>query len=178
MSQTNADHTFLTTSDITRQSQEVLRQLLEKLEHLDLTGKLSDEDRIIQLAHGGNGDVYVAYCWIGARKIKVALKRLRFYVYKDKDFAKVRYLSSLSSLSGSALIHFQLLAKEIRIWSRLCHPNVLELLGYIIEENGFPSLISDWIANGTALEFVRSNPEVDIFPLVRLFRMISPLLLI
>ena len=167
MSQTNAVQTFLTASELTRQSQEVLRQLLEKLEHLDLTGKLSNEDGIIQLAHGGNGDVYVAFCWIGARKVKVALKRLRFYVYKDKDFAKVRYLISPSSLSGSPFINIKLLAKEIRIWSRLCHPNVLKLLGYIIEENGFPSLISDWIANGTALEFVKSNPEVDIFPLVR-----------
>lgn len=60
----------------------------------------------------------------------------------------------------------QLLAKEIRVWSQLCHPNVLELLGYVIEENGFPSLISPWIANGTALEFVRAHPELDVCPIV------------
>ena len=72
-----------------KQSQTVLHQLLEQLDHLDLTGKLSKWDRVVQAAHGGNGDVLEAYCWIGNIKVKVALKRLRFYIYKDKDFAKV-----------------------------------------------------------------------------------------
>ena len=91
MLQANAVQPFLTASDVTRQSQEVLRQLLEELEHLDLTGKLSTEDGILQVAHGGNGDIYVAFCWIDDTKVKVALKHLRVYVYKDKDFAKVRF---------------------------------------------------------------------------------------
>ena len=90
MSQTNVIQTFLATSDLTRQSQEVLRRLLEELDHLDLTGKLSSEDGIVQVAHGGNGDIHVAFCWIGETKVKVALKRLRFYIYKNKDIAKVR----------------------------------------------------------------------------------------
>lgn len=92
MLQANAAQTYLTASALAKQSQEILHQLLERLEHLDLTGKLSDKEQITQTAHGGNGDVYVAYCWLGTRKVKVALKRLRFYIYKDKDFAKVCYL--------------------------------------------------------------------------------------
>ena len=92
MSQANAIQPLLVVSDLTKQPQDVLRRLLDRLEHLDLTGKLSSEDGIVQVAHGGNGDIYVAFCWIGLMKVKVALKRLRFYIYKDKDFAKVCYL--------------------------------------------------------------------------------------
>ena len=61
MSQANGSQT-LTTPSRTKQSQEVLHQLLEKLGHLDLTGKLSTEDGIVQAAHGGNGDIYVTFC--------------------------------------------------------------------------------------------------------------------
>lgn len=49
----------------------------------------------------------------------------------------------------------------------LSHPNVLRLLGYIVEENGFPSLVSDWIEGGTALEYVKTVPNADISYLVR-----------
>ena len=91
MLQANAVQPFLMASDMTRKSQEVLQQLLEELEHLDLTGWLFTEDVILQVAHGGNGGIYVAFCWIDDTKVKVALKHLRDYVYKDKDFAKMRF---------------------------------------------------------------------------------------
>lgn len=87
MSQANSGQA-LTALSLMRQSQEVLCQL-EKLGHLDLIGKLLTEDGTVQVAHGGNGDIYVTFCWIGRKKVKVALKRLRFYIYKDREFAKV-----------------------------------------------------------------------------------------
>ena len=55
--------------------------------------------------------------------------------------------------------------KEIRIWSRLAHKNILPLLGFIIEGE-YPSLISEWMENGTALKYVKRNPECDILELV------------
>ena len=64
----------------------------------------------------------------------------------------------------------QLIAKEIRVWASLSHPNVLKLLGYILEENGFPSLISEWIGEGTVLEYVKNRPETNTVPLVRITR--------
>ena len=85
----NPSDGLLVSSDLTRQSQEVLRELLLKLDHLDYTGHLSPDERIVQVAHGGNGSVYVAYLRVGRGKVKVALKRLQIYIYKDKDFAKV-----------------------------------------------------------------------------------------
>lgn len=80
---------LLVSSVLTAKSQEILRKLLIKLGHLDQTGKLSSRSRIVQAAHGGNGTVYVAYLLKGRMKVKVALKRLQIYIYKDKDFAKV-----------------------------------------------------------------------------------------
>ena len=59
----------------------------------------------------------------------------------------------------------QLLVKEIRIWSRLAHKNILPFLGFIIEGE-YPSLISEWMENGTALNYVRENPDTDILELV------------
>ena len=70
------------------QNVDVLRNLLGRLEHLDLTNKLS-EDPIVQRADGGFGEVYSANVWIGERKVPVALKRIKVYVQKDKDFAMV-----------------------------------------------------------------------------------------
>lgn len=88
---------FVTTSDQAVRSQEILRRLLERLDHLDLTGKLVATNGIIQANHGGNGDIFAAYCWIRETKVKVALKRLRFYIYNDDVFAKVRH--TVSALS-------------------------------------------------------------------------------
>ena len=72
------------------QSVDILRSLFERLEHLNLTDKLSTEDPVVQRADGGFGDIYSAKVWIDGKKVPVALKRIRIYVQKDKDFAKVR----------------------------------------------------------------------------------------
>ena len=55
--------------------------------------------------------------------------------------------------------------KEIRIWSRLAHKNILPLLGFIIEGE-YPSLISEWMENGAALKYVKRNTECDVLELV------------
>ena len=55
--------------------------------------------------------------------------------------------------------------KEIRIWSRLTHKNILPFLGFILEGE-YPSLISEWMDNGTASDYVREHPEDDILELV------------
>lgn len=40
------------------------------------------------------------------------------------------------------------LAREIRIWSELKHPNVMPLLGYMIE-GAYPSFVSAWMDRGS-----------------------------
>ena len=53
------------------------------------------------------------------------------------------------------------------MWAKLQHPNVLPLLGYAFDdETGFPLLVSEWMENGTAWNFVKSNPTCDLMRLV------------
>ena len=54
-----------------------------------------------------------------------------------------------------------MLFQEIRAWSRLDHPNVLAFLGYLLED-GVPSLISEWMENGTAFNYVKTHPNCNI----------------
>ncbi|KAI5119291.1 hypothetical protein M0805_008206 [Coniferiporia weirii] len=57
-------------------------------------------------------------------------------------------------------------AREIDIWSKLFHPNVLPLLGYIIEENSLPLLVSKYMEGGSALKYVQDHPECDVIHLI------------
>ena len=43
--------------------------------------------------------------------------------------------------------------KELMIWSNLRHPNILPLLGYYYEDN-HPCIISEWMEEGTAQNYV------------------------
>ena len=56
------------------------------------------------------------------------------------------------------------------MWSKLKHPNILPLLGYAFDsDTGYPFLVSEWMVNGNALAYVRSekpSPD-DILRLVR-----------
>ncbi|THG99472.1 hypothetical protein EW145_g7261 [Phellinidium pouzarii] len=133
-----------------QQLQEVLYQTLKNLNNLDLTAQVTFDDSDLRIRGGGYADVYIGtYMHLGRGAIKVAIKRLRFY---SKD--------SLRELA-------KLVAREIYIWSKLEHPNVLQLLGYIIEKDGLPSLVSEWMENGSVLEYVKGSEECDIMPLVR-----------
>ena len=57
--------------------------------------------------------------------------------------------------------------KEIRVWSTLAHTNILPLLGFVIEGD-YPSLVSEWMENGTASQYVKEYPAYDLSGLVSL----------
>lgn len=58
----------------------------------------------------------------------------------------------------------------MRVWIKLDHPNILKFMGYVVEENGFPALISEWMGNGTVLDYVKKHPDTDVFSLVSLLK--------
>lgn len=67
-------------------------------------------------------------------------------------------------LSTTAL---QVLARELEIWAKLRHPNVLPLLGYIVDDDArYPALISEWMSNGTVLQYCIAHPAACIVNLV------------
>lgn len=58
---------------------------------------------------------------------------------------------------------FQLFEKEIYVWSKLKHDNILPLLGYAFDDRtGFPMLVSKWMINGSAWDYVRKNPDLGV----------------
>ena len=59
-------------------------------------------------------------------------------------------------------------AREMIIWTSLQHDNVLPCLGFA-EHNALPALISEWMENGNALDYVKKHGDgVDRRDLVRL----------
>lgn len=102
-----------------------MRVLLKTPLHLDLTGKVT-VDYSITIVKGGYGDVHKGDC--PALGCNVAVKRLRIEAGRDTDKRNF--------------------ARELNVWHRLSHPNVLPLLGYILEENRL-SLVSAWMEKGS-----------------------------
>lgn len=54
----------------------------------------------------------------------------------------------------------------MNVWSKLVHPNILHLWGYVLEGD-YPCLVSQWMDNGTVLRYLTTNPKIDVVPLVR-----------
>ena len=67
----------------------------------------------------------------------------------------------------------QAFCKEVVVWKRLTHPNILPLLG--ITTAPF-QLISSWVSGGNLLQYVQKHPEADQLKLVSvLFRCDCPM---
>ena len=101
--------------------------------------------------------------------MKVAVKRLRIHIDKNRDFAKVCWYMRLSQAYAQ---YRQIFVKELGVWSKLYHTNILPLLGFIIE-GSYPLLVSEWMENSTASSYIAENENADIPKLVRLVNLLS-----
>ncbi|KAI5117234.1 hypothetical protein M0805_009271 [Coniferiporia weirii] len=103
-------------------------------------------------AYGGYSDIFTGYCSVpqphGNGKMKVAVKRLRVHIMGDENFQKK-------------------LVRELYIWTELDHPYILPFHGFFFENNNYPSLVSAWMENGTALEYLESHPDCDLLQMVQ-----------
>ncbi|KAI5116778.1 hypothetical protein M0805_008733 [Coniferiporia weirii] len=125
---------------------ELLKRTLDKLGNLDLSGRVTF-DRSKPMKDGGfYGNVYTGTYDSPehGKTIAVAIKCLR------------QVSPSVEKVA----------AKEIYIWSKLDHPNLLRLLGFIKDEGNLPSLVSEWMNNGSVLEYVKSHPDCDVIHLI------------
>ncbi|KAL5498961.1 hypothetical protein ACEPAH_1479 [Sanghuangporus vaninii] len=135
-------------------SSKALDGVLSTLAHLDLTDRIQYHGAVMK-AHGGYCDVFVGSANLDESHalrpkrrglVTVAIKRLRVHIQSDKDLTK-------------------LLRKELSVWSKLRHANILPLLGFV-KEGDYPSVISEWMENGTVKQYMKSNPSVDPVPLI------------
>ncbi|KLO16775.1 kinase-like protein, partial [Schizopora paradoxa] len=113
--------------------------LLAKLRDINLSGEIADVRPVFK-GFGASCDVFVGFCR-PIRK-KVAVKRLRVFMSREEEFAK-RFF------------------KELYIWSKLDHPNVLPLLGYFIEDGELPNLVSEWMERGTLHDYMKNVVSND-----------------
>lgn len=60
----------------------------------------------------------------------------------------------------------QRLTHQLQQWSKAKHDNIQELLGVIMFQD-LLGAVSPWVDNGTLQEYVRNNPAVDRYSLVR-----------
>ena len=75
-----------------------------------------------------------------------------------------RYVLSTFSLNDTLILEQKFL-KEVHVWSKMDHANILPLLGIITEIDWTVSIISPWMKNGNAHNYVK-NKAVDPRPLV------------
>ena len=134
----------------------VLRRLCGRIGHLPDSYLLSDKFNLYGMPQVSGGFSNVR---MGAFKGKdVAVKTLR--VSKTDDRARVRKVGKqvTSSRSGSLIHSTQNFCKEVVVWKNLSHPNVLNLIGVpdTLEDGRF-SMVSEWMANGNIMEYVRSH---------------------
>ncbi|EJD07112.1 kinase-like protein [Fomitiporia mediterranea MF3/22] len=133
-----------------------LQRTLAKLTHLDLTGRVQYNTTVMH-ANGGYCDVFVGTIPTLPHEgpsdksaliltSKVAVKRMRIHIYKERDFDK-------------------LFAKELYVWSKLKHPNILPLRGFALE-GAYPLVISEWMENGTLREYLQVHPNCNAEPMI------------
>ncbi|OCB90803.1 kinase-like protein [Sanghuangporus baumii] len=127
---------------------EILHRTLAGLEDFDLTGRVAYHTDSSYLAGGAYGDIRIGDCAIlGRGRVRVAVKCIRLYLRDNPEVIK-------------------LIEREVRLWSKLNHPNILPLLGYTVEQHGLPALISEFMDSGTILKYVQAHPVSDIMHMV------------
>jgi serine/threonine protein kinase len=61
--------------------------------------------------------------------------------------------------------NYQTFKRELGIWARLEHENVLTLIGLVYVE-GMPALASEWMENGTMNEYLNEHTDANICEVV------------
>lgn len=75
----------------------------------------------------------------------------------------------ISPSEADGRVSFQAFCKQVVLWSKLSHPNVLKLLGaYGDMEKGPLTTVSGWTEGGDIMEYIKHNP-VNRLELVRDF---------
>jgi serine/threonine protein kinase len=60
----------------------------------------------------------------------------------------------------------QMFARELCVWARLEHENILALIGIVTVE-GMPALASEWMENGTMNDYLKAHVDVNVLNVVR-----------
>ncbi|KAF9651394.1 kinase-like protein [Thelephora ganbajun] len=71
-------------------------------------------------------------------------------------------IKCLRASEGGSNRIFKRLCREIIGWKHLSHPNILPLLGVAVSEDPYCfRILTEWMPNGNAMQYTRSNPEAN-----------------
>lgn len=94
----------------------------------------------------------------------VAVKRLKAVGTRGERarLAKVSNTGGDYCIRSLFMTFLQRLAREINVWAKIRHPNIVELIGYYLDDKyESPLLISALMPNGDVLEYInRVNPAI------------------
>ncbi|KAG8923086.1 hypothetical protein FRC02_011421 [Tulasnella sp. 418] len=121
------------------------------ISELDLSQKLAYGE---PYAMGGYSEIYRGTVSTESGSIMVAIKVLRVRGHEDTLSAKERLRKRFY--------------REVFLWLSLKHPSVVPFLGYVIQENGSPVMVSPWYVNGNVTEYLRSTPDANRISLVKI----------
>ncbi|KAN0084324.1 Protein kinase-like domain containing protein [Tylopilus felleus] len=111
----------------------------------DLTGYVTRSDQYA-FASGSFGDVFRGMFNVRGKLIEVAIKVYKVYTQRDEHRLK----------------RFN---KEIDVWLKLQHPNVLPLFGTIRDTRmhpDIPAMVCPWVANGSLSGHLDRNKELPV----------------
>jgi len=94
------------------------------------------------LFQGGYGEVWKARLTLHGSERAVAVKTPLWRILGDPTKRRKLY-------------------REVILWRQLRHAHILTFLGVCQHERRFPSVVSPWMENGTAVAFLRRNPEAS-----------------
>ncbi|KZT20454.1 kinase-like protein [Neolentinus lepideus HHB14362 ss-1] len=83
---------------------------------------------------------------------KVALKLLRAF-NGNLGFDRVRAIKRLN--------------REVYVWHRLDHANIVELFGITYHMEGRPAIVMKWYQNGNATDYLKEHPNIECLPLIQ-----------
>ncbi|KAG8913794.1 hypothetical protein FRC00_001575 [Tulasnella sp. 408] len=143
-------------------SREALKATFSELSHLLIKpARLTVEEEEAELGAGGFGEVYLATLDKSSksRRRKVAVKQLR--------------MVEASVISRRIALR---LARELKVWAKVKHPNILELIGYYVSDNyACAQFVSAFMVNGNVMQYIK---RTQVSAAIRLkFVIPSPILL-
>lgn len=128
---------------------------------LNLNGRISKDDSGV-LLRGGNATVYLGrLCQDNARGILGGRRGVRRFNTETIQVA----IKTPRGGPPDDLDNIKRIIKEVHIWSKLRHENVLRLLGITTEFEFTVSIVSPWMSRGNVRDYVRDR-AVDPCPLI------------
>ncbi|KAF9228878.1 kinase-like protein [Gyrodon lividus] len=109
---------------------------------LDLTSHVFRQS-IYPIAYGGWSDIWKCILKQDSQSYEVAVKSIRSHILDDDDMRKKS----------------KKLRRELKVWARLKHENIIPLLGIATGFGPFTALVCPWMANGTLTSYLEHNGE-------------------